>query len=140
VANIGRELHLGRFLGFFGDFWSIWDFLGLLEQANHQVTKGLSGVSSAFGLERLARKKSDGGRDPKILNWLLSCDLGDQLLLVSVEIMMALFFCLSWAIMSETITIVTPIFESVFASLETLVTHIMGCDDRPFETGVVWSQ
>jgi len=42
--------------------------------------------------------------------------------------------------MSETITIVTLIFESVFASLETLVTHIMGCDDRPFETGVVWSQ
>ena len=113
--------------------------MGLLEQADHHVTKGLSGVSSAFGLERLARKKSDGGRDPKILNWLLSCGLGDQLILASVEIMMALFFCLSWTIMSETITIVTPIFESVFASLETLVTHIMGCDDRPFETSVVWS-
>ena len=115
-------------------------FLGLLEQADHQVTKGRSGVRSAFGLERLARKKSDGGRDPKILNWLLSCSLGDQLILASVEIMMALFFCLSWAIMSETITIVTPMFESVLASLETLVTRIMGCDDRPFETSVAWLQ
>jgi len=131
---------LGDFWDFFGTFGAFGIFLGLLEQANHQVTKGRSGVRSAFGLERLARKKSDGGRDPKILNWLLSCSLGDQLILASVEIMMALFFCLSWAIMSETITIVTPIFESVFASLETLVTHIMGCDDRPFETGVVWSQ
>ena len=93
MANIGRELHFG---GFFWDFWST--FLGLLEQADHHVTKGRSGVRSAFGLERLARKKSDGGRGPKILNWLLSCGLGDQLILASVEIMMALFFCLSWAI------------------------------------------
>ena len=87
MANIGRELHFG---GFFWDFWS--RFLGLLEQADHQVTKGLSGVRSTFGLERLARKKSDGGRDPKILNWLLSCSLGDQLILASVEIVMALVF------------------------------------------------
>ena len=92
--------------------------MGLLEQADHQVTKGLSGVRSTFGLERLARKKSDGGRDPKILNWLLSCSLGDQLILASVEIMMALFFCLSCAIMSETITIVTLIFESVSLHLK----------------------
>ena len=131
---------MGDFWDFFGTFGALEIFLGLLEQADHQVTKGRSGVRSAFGLERLARKKSDGGRDPKILNWLLSCGLGDQLILASVEIMMALFFCLSWAIMSETITIVTLIFESVFASLETFVTHIMGCDDRPFETGVAWSQ
>jgi len=87
VANIGRELHLG---GFFWDLWS--RFLGLLEQADHHVTKGRSGVRSAFGLERLARKKSDGGRGPKILNWLLSCGLGDQLILASVEIVMALVF------------------------------------------------
>ena len=79
-----------------GDFWDflglLEHFLGLLEQADHQVTKGRSGVRSAFGLERLARKKSDGGRDPKILNWLLSCTVGDQLILASVEIVMALVF------------------------------------------------
>ena len=90
---------MGDFWDFFLDFWSIWDFfgtfgafLGLLEQADHQVTKGRSGVRSAFGLERLARKKSDGGRDPKILNWLLSCSLGDKLILASVEVVTALFF------------------------------------------------
>ena len=92
MANIGRELHLGRFLGFFFTFGAFGIVFGLLEQADHQVTKGRSGVRSAFGLERLARKKSDGGRDPKILNWLLSCSLGDKLILASVEIMMALVF------------------------------------------------
>ena len=38
---------------------------------------------------------------------------------------------------------ITPMFESVFVSLETYwsqYSHIMGCDDRPFETSIAWSQ